>query len=57
MDNLSETTEHVETIKKYREHYKYHKDNPSDQSFLKKYSSEIQLYTIASKAIQDESPH
>ena len=26
MDNLSETMEHVETIRKYREHYKYHKE-------------------------------
>lgn len=52
MDSLSETMEHVETIRKYREHYKYNKNNPSDQSFLKEYSSEIQLYTLASKASQ-----
>lgn len=54
MDSLSETMEHVEIIRKYREHYKYQKDNPDDQSFLNEYSSEIQLYTVASKAIQKE---
>ena len=54
MDSLAETMEHVETIRKYRQHYKYHKENPSDQSFLEEYSSEIQLYIVASKAIQKE---
>ena len=51
MDNLSETIEHVETIRKYREHYKYHKENPNDNRFSKEYSAEIKLYTVASKAI------
>ena len=51
MDNLSETMEHVETIRKYREHYKYHKENPNDNRFSKEYSAEIKLYTVASKAI------
>ena len=51
MDNLSETMEHVETIRKYREHYKYHKENPNDERFSKEYSAEIKLYTVASKAI------
>ena len=31
MDKLSETMEQVETIRKYREHYKYHKANPNDE--------------------------
>lgn len=35
MDNLSETMKQVETIRKYREHYKYHKDNPDDENFQK----------------------
>ncbi|MFA7030375.1 MAG: relaxase/mobilization nuclease domain-containing protein, partial [Candidatus Cloacimonadaceae bacterium] len=51
MDKLSETMEQVETIRKYREHYKYHKANPNDESFAREYSAELKLYTVASKAI------
>lgn len=50
--SLSETMEHIETIRKYREHYKYNKENPNDESFAKEYSGEIKLYIAASKAIQ-----
>ena len=51
MEKLSETMKQVETIRKYREHYKYHKANPNDENFAKEYSAELKLYTIASKAI------
>lgn len=51
MEKLSETMEQVETIREYREHYKYHKANPNDENFAKEYSAELKLYTIASKAI------
>ena len=51
MDKLSETMEHVETIRQYREHYKYHKANPDDEKFSKEYSAELKLYTVASKSI------
>lgn len=51
MEKLSETMEQVETIREYREHYKYHKANPNDESFAREYSAELKLYTVASKAI------
>ena len=51
MEKLSKTMEQVETIRKYREHYKYHKTNPSDENFTKEYSAELKLYKVASKAI------
>ena len=51
MDKLSETMEQVETIRQYREHYKYHKANPDDEKFSKEYSAELKLYTVASKSI------
>ena len=44
MGKLSETMEEVETIRKYREHYKYHKANPKDESFAREYSACL-LYT------------
>lgn len=53
MDKLSETMEQVETIRKYREHYKYHKANPNDEKFSREYSTELKLYTIASKSIME----
>ena len=51
MDKLSETMEQVETIRQYREHYKYHKANPDDEKLAKEYSAELKLYTVASKLI------
>jgi len=51
MEKLSETMEQVETIREYREHYKYHKANPNDESFAREYSAELKLYTVASKSI------
>lgn len=53
MDKLSETMEQVETIRKYREHYKYHKANPNDEKFSREYSTELKLYTVASKSIME----
>lgn len=53
MDKLSETMEQVETIRKYREHYKYHKANSDDDKFSREYSAELKLYTVASKAIME----
>lgn len=51
MDKLSETMEQVETIRQYREHYKYHKANPDDEKFSEEYTAELKLYTVASKSI------
>lgn len=45
--------ENVETIRKYREFYKYNKSNPNDEVSSIEYSSEITLYTVTSKAIQE----
>lgn len=53
IEQLSTTMENVETIRKYREHYKYYKENPDDISFSKEYSAELKLYTVASKAIMN----
>lgn len=53
MEKLSETMEQVETIRKYREHYKYHKANPDDENFSREYSAELKLYTVASKFIME----
>ncbi|NLD16260.1 MAG: relaxase/mobilization nuclease domain-containing protein [Tissierellia bacterium] len=53
MDKLSETMEQVETIRKYREHYKYHKANPDDEKFAREYAVELKLYTAASKVIME----
>lgn len=47
MAHLSETMENAHTISKYLEIYKYHKDNPNDESFSKEYASEIALYKAA----------
>jgi len=53
MDDLSHTMEQVETIRKYRGHYKYHKNNPEDTRFAEEYGAELKLYTVASKAIME----
>ena len=53
MEQLSVAMVQVETIRKYREHYKYHKDNPDDEKFSREYSAEIKLYTVASKSIME----
>ncbi|MDO5714880.1 MAG: hypothetical protein Q4Q07_10645, partial [Tissierellia bacterium] len=47
MELLSETMEQVETIRKYRGHYKYVKENPDDKGFEREYSVELKLYTTA----------
>lgn len=53
MEQLSVAMVQVETIRKYREHYKYHKDNPDDEKFSREYSAEIKLYTVSSKSIME----
>lgn len=53
MEKLSETMEQVETIRKYQEHYKYHKAHHDDENFSREYSAELKLYTVASKAIME----
>jgi hypothetical protein len=53
IEKLSTTMENVETIRKYREHYKYYKENPNDINFSKEYSAELKLYTVASKSIMN----
>lgn len=53
MKRLSTTMDNVETIRKYREHYKYYKENPDDFNFSKEYSAELKLYTVSSKSIMN----
>ena len=47
MEKLSETMEQIETIRNYREHYKYHKANPDDENFSREYSAELKFYIVA----------
>lgn len=51
MEQLSTTMEDANTVKKYREHYKYHKENPNDKGFEKEYSRELTLYKKAATEI------
>ena len=44
---LSSVMEHAHTIKKFKEIYKYHKENPNDKQFENEYSREIALYKVA----------
>ena len=44
---LSATMEQVNTVKKYRAHYKEYKTNPSDKSFFEEYKAQITLYENA----------
>ena len=44
---LSATMEQVNTVKKYRAHYKEYKANPSDKSFFEEYKAQITLYENA----------
>ena len=44
---LSATMEQVNTVKKYRVHYKEYKANPSDKSFFEEYKAQITLYENA----------
>lgn len=44
---LSATMEQVNTVKKYRAHYKEYKANPSDKSFFEEYKAQIALYENA----------
>ncbi|MDU1955656.1 MAG: relaxase/mobilization nuclease domain-containing protein [Peptoniphilus lacydonensis] len=44
---LSATMEQVNTVKKYRAHYKEYKVNPSDKSFFEEYKAQITLYENA----------
>lgn len=41
MDKLSDTMENVEIIRKYREHYKYHKSISDDEKFSSEYSTKL----------------
>jgi prefoldin subunit 5 len=47
MEQLSNTMEQVHTVKKYREHYKEYKANPSDKTFYEEYKAQITLYENA----------
>jgi relaxase/mobilization nuclease domain protein len=51
MEQLSTAMEQANTVKKYREHYKYHKANPNDKEFEKEYSRELTLYKKAATEI------
>ena len=48
---LSTVMEHAHTIKQFKEIYKYHKDNPSDNHFENEYSREIALYKVAATSL------
>jgi len=47
IEHLSDTMEQVHTVKKYREHYKEYKTNPSDKTFYEEYKAQIILYENA----------
>ena len=51
MKSLSQDTENINTINKYREIYKYHKKNLEDKQFAEEYYSELSVYKIAAKEI------
>ena len=51
MKSLSQDTENINTINKYREIYKYHKKNPEDKQFADEYYSELSVYKISAKEI------
>ena len=51
MKRLSQDMENINTINKYREIYKYHKENPEDTQFADEYYSELSVYKIAAKEI------
>lgn len=44
---LSSVMEHAHTVKRFKEIYKYHKDNSDDKQFEDEYSREISLYKVA----------
>ena len=44
---LSATMEQVNTVKKYRAHYKEYTANPSDKAFFEEYKAQITLYENA----------
>ncbi|MGI6462164.1 MAG: relaxase/mobilization nuclease domain-containing protein [Candidatus Scatomorpha sp.] len=52
MEQLSDTMEQVHTVKKYREHYKEYKANPSDKTFYEEYKAQITLYENALSEIK-----
>ncbi len=47
MEQLSGVMEQVHIVKKYRQHYKIYKANPSDKAFFEEYKSQITLYENA----------
>jgi len=51
MSHLSNMMEHAHTITKYREIYKYHKENPKDKHFENEYSAELAVYKVATNEI------
>ena len=51
MKSLSQDTENINTINKYREIYKYHKKNLEDKQFAEEYYSELSVYKIGAKEI------
>ena len=51
MSHLSEMMEHAYTVTKYREIYKYHKENPNDKNFENEYSRELAVYKVAATEI------
>ena len=49
--HLSDMMEHAHTLAKYREIYKYHKENPKDKEFENEYSRELAVYKVAATEI------
>lgn len=51
ISHLSEMMEHAYTVTKYREIYRYHKENPDDKHFENEYRSELAVYKVAATEI------
>ncbi len=54
IQHLSETMENIHTILLYREHSKYHKENPEDKAFAGEYSGQIAMHK---KAVEEIKKH
>lgn len=51
MNHLSKIMEHAHTVIKYREIYKYHKENPRDKHFENESSTELAFYKVTATEI------
>jgi relaxase/mobilisation protein len=54
IQHLSETMENIHTVLLYREHSKYHRENPEDKAFAGEYSGQIAMHK---KAVEEIKKH